>query len=102
MPAGEERVSIVAGGVLDQSEVQPFAAVRASALAGEGAHNALKVRSLFASKSSGDAWFPMSPPLIRPRHRLAGAGSERRRLRRSNKFASTGRGRGGAISAKSS
>src|SRR4029453_18888135 len=33
----EEHLSIVASGVLDQGEVQPFAAVRASALAGEGA-----------------------------------------------------------------
>ena len=37
MPADEEHLSGVASGVLDQGEVQPFAAVRASALAGEGA-----------------------------------------------------------------
>jgi hypothetical protein len=35
--AGDERLPIVASGVLDQGEVQPFAAVGASTLAGEGA-----------------------------------------------------------------
>jgi hypothetical protein len=70
--AGKEHLSIVASGVLDQGEVQPFAAVRASALAGEGAlldaehHNALKVRSFSASNSSEDAPFLMPPPLISP------------------------------------
>ena len=72
MPADEEHLSIVAGGVLDQGEVQPFAAVRASALAGEGAlldsehPQRIEGAIIVRQQELGDAWFPMSPPLISP------------------------------------
>jgi len=51
VPADEERLSFVAGGIFDQGEVQPFEALRTSTLAREGSpstpstHNALKVWS---------------------------------------------------------
>jgi len=37
VPADEERLSFVAGGIFDQGEVQPFEALRTSTLAREGA-----------------------------------------------------------------
>jgi hypothetical protein len=36
VPADEERLSFVAGGIFDQGEVQPFEALRTSTLAREG------------------------------------------------------------------